>query len=128
MTTEEPDGGLRVGDAERAEAQERLATHAADGRLTVEEYQERSAQATQARTRSELAAVFRDLPGSASSVERRPSTGTSRVEHSLAITGPSALLAFFICGFLFHGWAWAWIFFLLPPLGITLNRKERPRT
>lgn len=31
-----------------------------------------------------------------------------------AVSGPLALIAFFICGFAFQGWAWAWIFFLVP--------------
>ena len=41
---------LRVGDAERAAAAERLSTHAAAGRLTLEELEERLAAANAAVT------------------------------------------------------------------------------
>lgn len=34
----------------------------------------------------------------------------------MAVSGGVALCLFFICGFLFGGWAWAWIFFLVPGL------------
>ncbi len=31
-----------------------------------------------------------------------------------AVSGPLSLILFFVCGFAFNGWAWAWIVFLLP--------------
>lgn len=34
----------------------------------------------------------------------------------LAVAGPASLVLFFVCGFLFHGFAWSWLFFLLPGL------------
>ncbi|MEI2765252.1 MAG: DUF1707 domain-containing protein [Dermatophilaceae bacterium] len=34
----------------------------------------------------------------------------------VAMSGSLALLAFLACGFLLRGWAWAWIFFLVPGL------------
>ncbi len=34
----------------------------------------------------------------------------------MAVSGGVALLLFFVCGFVFGGWAWAWLFFLVPGL------------
>ncbi len=53
---------LRVGDAERDAAIAALARHFADGRLTQDEHEERSARALRARTGADLRALFADLP------------------------------------------------------------------
>jgi hypothetical protein len=53
---------LRIGDKERDAAVTALSEHYVAGRLTKEEYDERSAVAWQARTNSDLAPLFRDLP------------------------------------------------------------------
>jgi hypothetical protein len=34
----------------------------------------------------------------------------------MAIAGPHSRILFFVCGFAFGGWAWSWLFFLLPGL------------
>jgi len=57
------DPHLRMSDAEREQAAGELAEHYAQGRLTVEEHSERLDQIWAARTRAELAPIFRDLPG-----------------------------------------------------------------
>jgi len=54
---------LRVSDASRERAVEILARARTRGRLSDAEFDERSAHALAARTRSELAALLRDLPG-----------------------------------------------------------------
>jgi hypothetical protein len=54
---------LRIGDAERDAAAGELGEHYAAGRLTAEEHAERLEQVWAARTRADLAPVFRDLPG-----------------------------------------------------------------
>lgn len=54
---------LRIGDAERDSAVERLGEHFAAGRLTKDEFDERATQATQARYDSDLRPLFADLPG-----------------------------------------------------------------
>ena len=61
--TPQPGRELRIGDAERDAAVSALGEHFAEGRLTKDEYDERSAQAWTARTRSQLAPLFADLPG-----------------------------------------------------------------
>jgi uncharacterized protein DUF1707 len=53
---------LRIGDQERDAAVTALGEHYVAGRLTKDEYDERSAVAWQARTNSDLAPLFSDLP------------------------------------------------------------------
>ena len=53
---------LRVTDAERTLAQERLRRAVGDGQLELPEFDERCARTWAARTRGELAAVTADLP------------------------------------------------------------------
>jgi len=53
---------LRVSDAERSEVADRLAEHYGDGRLDQSELNERVDQAMRAKTRSDLAGLFDDLP------------------------------------------------------------------
>ncbi|MGX7827704.1 DUF1707 SHOCT-like domain-containing protein [Actinokineospora sp. 24-640] len=53
---------LRIGDAEREAALRDLGEHMSAGRLTVDEYGERSAHVATARTQGELTALFADLP------------------------------------------------------------------
>jgi len=58
----EPDQSLRVSDAERDVTLRALGDHAAVGRLTLDELEERSGRALVAKTRGELAALTSDLP------------------------------------------------------------------
>jgi hypothetical protein len=58
----EPDESLRVSDAERDVTLRTLGDHAAVGRLTLDELEERSGRALAAKTRGELAALTSDLP------------------------------------------------------------------
>jgi len=53
---------LRIGDAERESAVVALGEHYADGRLSKDEFDERSAAALTAPTQSALAPLFADLP------------------------------------------------------------------
>ena len=71
----EPDDSLRVSDAERDAVLHTLGDHAAVGRLTLDELEERSGQALAAKTRGELATLTSDLPreaDQASGPARRP--------------------------------------------------------
>lgn len=56
------DPNLRIGDAERRELDERLQRAHAEGRLSLDEYEERSGRAWSARTRGDLAGLTDDLP------------------------------------------------------------------
>jgi hypothetical protein len=53
---------MRVGDAEREIVATQLREHYADGRLTLDELNERLDQVFAAKTRADLTAVTRDLP------------------------------------------------------------------
>lgn len=55
-------GNVRVGDRERDAAAHALAEHYAAGRLDRREYDERVDRVLVARTRGDLAPLFRDLP------------------------------------------------------------------
>ena len=62
---------IRVGDAERSDALDRLGTLFADGYLDVGEFEERTGQAAVARTRGELSLLFDDLPAEPAALEKR---------------------------------------------------------
>ncbi|HYQ67520.1 DUF1707 domain-containing protein [Actinophytocola sp.] len=53
---------LRIGTAEREAAVRILSDHLSEGRLTLEEYEERIAVALEARTQADLKPLFTDLP------------------------------------------------------------------
>src|SRR5580692_6432643 len=53
---------LRISDADRDQALAKLSEHFQAGRLTTEEFDERSGAALQAKTGRELAVLFTDLP------------------------------------------------------------------
>jgi hypothetical protein len=57
---------LRVGDADREAAAGQLREHYADGRLTLDELNERLDQTFAAKTKADLNTVMRDLPQTAS--------------------------------------------------------------
>ena len=57
-----PRADIRVSDAERDQAVAELGEHFQAGRLTQEEFDDRSGRALQARTGRDLTALFGDLP------------------------------------------------------------------
>jgi Domain of unknown function (DUF1707) len=64
-TTGAPHRDIRVSDAERDQAVAELSEHFQTGRLTQEEFEDRSGRALQARTVRDLAGLFNDLPHNA---------------------------------------------------------------
>jgi hypothetical protein len=75
-----PTQPVRIGDAERDEALDRLGEHFAAGRLTREELDERTETAMGARYDRDLEALFRDLPDRPRDVvARRSPTRTTAV-------------------------------------------------
>jgi len=83
---------LRIGDHERDAAVTALSEHYVAGRLTKDEYDERSAVAWRARTNSDLAPLFVDLPAlqAPERVTRSSSHGGSSRGHSRR-SGPPVL-------------------------------------
>ena len=57
-----PSGSMRVSDADRDRAIAELSEHYQAGRLTTEEFEDRTGRALQARTTADLADLFTDLP------------------------------------------------------------------
>lgn len=58
----DPSRDIRIGDAERSQALQVLGEHMSAGRIDIDEYGERSAKITTAKTRGEVLALFHDLP------------------------------------------------------------------
>lgn len=126
-------GAQRIGTAEREQAIAALQQHLQAGRLTPEEYEERSVQASRALTWADVAPLFADLP--------EPHPGPVRVtlaaaaprpqglipmsdrtrETIMSLTPLVALLLFFVTEF-----TWLW-FLLIPVVGIVLYGPDRGR-
>lgn len=141
---------IRIGNTDRDAALTSLGNHMRAGRLSPDEYSTRAGLVTNAVNTTDLNAVFSDLPGgsptgavaqapsaypaaaptypTAGDVTSQPATapvvrgsGTNWV----AIAGPLGVILFFVCGFVFHGWAWSWLFFLLPALLAVIGNNVR---
>jgi hypothetical protein len=66
------DQTIRLSDAEREAAAADLGEHFAQGRLTADEHAERLEQVWAAKTRGEIAPIFRDLPSPYAAVASAP--------------------------------------------------------
>jgi Domain of unknown function (DUF1707)/Cell wall-active antibiotics response 4TMS YvqF len=84
----EPNDALRVSDAERDAVLRTLGDHAAVGRLTLDELEDRSGRALTAKTRGELATLTSDLPREAAQASPVP-TEKKPVRWMVAIMGGS---------------------------------------
>lgn len=102
--TRPPAQPVRIGDAERDEALDKLGDHFAAGRLTREELDERTGAAMGARFDRDLEALFRDLPdGTRTTVARRPrSQGTMALPAIATALVPLLVLAVF-ASIMLHG-------------------------
>ena len=93
-TRDYPPGALRASDADRDRAVAELSEAFQAGRITADEFDERSAQALRARTGEELTALLQDLPA-----DRAPAARAAEVDQAhraLAariVTGASAAAA-----------------------------------
>ncbi|WP_022900887.1 DUF1707 SHOCT-like domain-containing protein [Humibacter albus] len=140
----------RLADRDRADAVSALAHARDEGRLTPDEFEQRSATARSATTWSDLSPLFSDLPaagasgsaagGGAGFAPGHPGAAGYAPErddrydrdhgdwyrHSRALGGAwgatimsfmpfLALGLFFLGGFVWNGWQWSWLFFLLIP-------------
>ena len=68
---------VRVGDADREAVAAQLREHYADGRLTLEELNERLDQTFAAKTKADLNTVMRDLPQATRPTAGMPPGGTA---------------------------------------------------
>lgn len=136
---ENPD--VRIGTAEREQALSNLSQHLSDGRLTLPEFDERSAVVTSATTRRELDSVFTDLPTpslapTASrpldiSKSRESATPAAQADEDkgwdwrTAAMGAAPIIALIL--FFVVPVSNSWLFFLLIPLaGALLFGGDRP--
>jgi hypothetical protein len=95
-----PPGDLRVSDADRDRALAELGEHFQAGRITAEEFEERSGQALSAKTGNDLRALLADLP-----VSQAPGTGMAQAPGSPVPMPrhrgvPVVAIAAVACGFL----------------------------
>jgi hypothetical protein len=81
------DETLRLSDAERDAAAADLGEHFAQGRLTADEHGERLEQIWSAKTRSEIAPIFRDLPSPYAAAAASPTHTATRDDRYWA-SGP----------------------------------------
>lgn len=84
--SEAPSPQLRISDRDRESALTALGEHLSVGRIDIDEFGERSAQVTAAKTRGDLSEVFLDLPAP-HPVFDAPVTAVSEPEKSMS---PSA--------------------------------------
>ena len=96
VTPDYPAGDLRVSDADRDRAISALSEHFQAGRLTADEFGERSGQALQSRTGKELAALFTDLPRSGAVVTSPPPRPAPAVRTGMAAPVLVGVLVSFI--------------------------------
>jgi hypothetical protein len=89
-TTGHPSGSLRVSDADRDRAIAELSEHYQAGRLTTEEFEDRTGRALQARTTADLAALFTDLPRRQAPMTGASMTGAPMTGSTAGATGPDA--------------------------------------
>ena len=75
------DPGVRAADADREHTSGELRRHAADGRLSYEELDERLGRAAAAVTLGDLAALTSDLPRLGAAEERQASASAELREH-----------------------------------------------
>ncbi len=80
--TEVPSPQLRISDQNRESALSALGEHMSAGRIDIDEYGERSARITAAKTRGELGEVFADLPA--------PHPQYEEVQQAIAAPEPAA--------------------------------------
>jgi Domain of unknown function (DUF1707)/Cell wall-active antibiotics response 4TMS YvqF len=85
----DPDDSLRISDAERDQAVRVLGDHAAVGRLTLDELEERSGRALAAKTRGELATLTGDLPAEPGQDRPAPALPRKTVRWMVAIMSGS---------------------------------------
>jgi Domain of unknown function (DUF1707) len=101
VPTDHPAAQMRVSDADRDRAVSELSEHFQAGRLTSDEFDERSGLALRARTGSDLAGLFADLPRSqapAAPTPEGPAAPVPRVSRPLVAAPVAIVLAVLVAG------------------------------
>ena len=103
MTVTEHSSSHRASDADRESVVTDLRTHAAEGRLTIEELETRIDSVYAAKTRSDLAALTTDLPRT-----RRPRAARRRSEFNDHVRSYLQVMALLVAIWLFTGMGYFW--------------------
>ena len=120
------DPDLRVSQAERDDVAAALARHFADGRLTVEEYEERVEAALAARTGRDLEPLLADLPAPAAPARARRPRADRRAPRTPALPSARVLaVAAVVVLAITTGWWALWL--LWPALILTGSCASRSR-
>jgi uncharacterized protein DUF1707 len=135
---ENPD--VRIGDAEREQALQALGEHTGAGRLTIDEYGQRSAEVAAAKTRADLSALFADLPEPhpkfgpswatvAQPVPKAPATWMDRPlnQRLLAAVIPLLFVGAILVGVTTHFWWLMALPFVTAAVGRTMWGEEWER-
>jgi uncharacterized protein DUF1707 len=126
-----PSPELRISDSDREAALTALGEHLSAGRLDIDEYGERSAKVTAAKTRGELAEVFIDLPEPDPMFGVRPAAAVETAKPPGELTGsgrafnhriaaalvPLCWMAGIVLFFTVGGWWWLALPFVLTAVG-----------
>ena len=104
---------MRAGDKDRQRVVEQLGTHFGEGRLTVEEFDERIVRAHASVYLDELPALTADLPGDPQPHYRRPTRSPVRVPAVLFVVLIAMLLAWSMVAAVVYGAPPLFAFFLL---------------
>jgi len=134
-------GAIRVSDAERDHAVAELSEHYQAGRLTHEEFDDRSGLALRARTGNDLGALFGDLPTAAVPAARTPvgsvgpvSTGDTGARRAGRALVARAVIACVIAatvignvagGHNYHSFGWLVPVVVLGLVFLRLSRRHR---
>jgi hypothetical protein len=141
--------GMRAADSDRQRVADQLKTALDEGRLDLNEYDERVQRAYSARTYADLDGLLDDLPGTVpvTHAQVQPHTPSlapqpapvKRDQHSSRHTFGSALTAFLICtliwaissfsaGHAYYFWpAWVLIPVVITAVGALTDRNRRNR-
>jgi uncharacterized protein DUF1707 len=104
-----PDPNLRAADADRERIAERLRNSHAEGRLDVDEFQQRLQRCFEAKTLGELSELVTDLPREHEQDERRPLAGFPRWRWRLTPLVPILIGLVVVSAASDHHFFWLWI-------------------
>ena len=122
---------IRIGTADREKALDGLGQHFSEGRLTVPEFDERSATIASATTRGQLESVFVDLPAASGTASVARSGTDAPAVKDRGIDWAAVVMPIVIFGslalFFLTDFDQKWLFFLLIPLaGAILSAVGHP--
>lgn len=123
---------VRVSDAERDAVIAELRRHVGEGRLTLEEFEERTDEVVQARTGAELRATLRELPPPAPPPPARAHRRRTRARLGAGVPPWAVIAAVVTLAVVVHPVFW-WGFFLLffvgkGPCAMGGRHHARPRS